>query len=660
MNFAFAQLNAPVLKCVSVLNASGDVQLNWIIPADPSGTFSKYEIYKSVSPGGPFSIAGTVTNYVQNSFVVIGTSANVQSQYFYVKTVDTGNQSSAPSDTLRSIFLNIVWSFDGVVRLNWNKIHNPLFASSASTFTLSRELPANTWTPIYTGSNLNYNDTMMLCSSNYNYKLEIADATGCSSLSNIIGGTFMNLQRPPILQVDSVSVDPNTGYVTIGWEASYASDVSEYIIYQKNNLGVLVAVDTVYGRNNTVYTYTASSASSTSEIFSVVAGDSCGNLSIPNVGNNTMLLSSGYDLCGRTVNLSWTAYQNMINGILRYDIYASVNGGPFSIVGNTTSTNFSHTGLNSGDTYCYYVRVWNGNNLYSASSNKVCELANTPQAPSYVYVNSVSVTESKQIQIVYTVDITKPFKGVNLFKSTDGVIFTSLGFNANLGSTTQFYIDTDVKPSEKRYYYKVQITDSCGNPASFSNVSHNIILQVKHDEESLFYNQLTWDDYGTWLGNVASYNIYRAVNGLFDPTPIANVNNTTFNYRDDVQDFVSDKGKFGYYVEAVEGAGNTYGFNDKATSNRVDTYVEAHIFVPNAFAPKGLNNVWLPVAQYVEKTDYTVRVFDRWGTKVFETNSDTEGWTGNGATDDVYVYLIDYKNARGEYIQIKGHLNIVR
>ena len=169
MNFAFAQLNAPVLKCVSVLDASGGGQLNWIIPADPSGTFSKYEIYKSVSPGGPFSIAGTVTNYVQNSFVVIGTSANVQSQYFYVKTVDTGNQSSAPSDTLRSIFLNIVWSFDGVVRLNWNKIHNPLFASSASTFTLSRELPANTWTPIYTGSNLNYNDTMMLCSSNYNF-----------------------------------------------------------------------------------------------------------------------------------------------------------------------------------------------------------------------------------------------------------------------------------------------------------------------------------------------------------------------------------------------------------------------------------------------------------------------------------------------------------
>ena len=68
----------------------------------------------------------------------------------------------------------------------------------------------------------------------------------------------------------------------------------------------------------------------------------------------------------------------------------------------------------------------------------------------------------------------------------------------------------------------------------------------------------------------------------------------------------------------------------------------------------------MPIAQYVEKTDYKVMVFNRWGTKVFETTSDTEAWNGSNTTDDVYVYIIEYKNARGEYIQLKGHLNLVR
>lgn len=57
---------------------------------------------------------------------------------------------------------------------------------------------------------------------------------------------------------------------------------------------------------------------------------------------------------------------------------------------------------------------------------------------------------------------------------------------------------------------------------------------------------------------------------------------------------------------------------------------------------KGVNRVWMPVAQFIEKTDYHVTVFDRWGKKVFETASDTKGWTGDGYEDNTYVYLVEY------------------
>ena len=101
-------------------------------------------------------------------------------------------------------------------------------------------------------------------------------------------------------------------------------------------------------------------------------------------------------------------------------------------------------------------------------------------------------------------------------------------------------------------------------------------------------------------------------------------------------------------------------FLDSAKSNPADAYLEVNVFVPNAFAPKGINNVWLPISQYVEKTDYKVSVFNKWGDVVFTTNSDTQGWDGHLATDDIYAYLIEYKNARGEFIQLKGHITIIK
>ena len=183
--------------------------------------------------------------------------------------------------------------------------------------------------------------------------------------------------------------------------------------------------------------------------------------------------------------------------------------------------------------------------------------------------------------------------------------------------------------------------NECNRVFSNSKINLSIHPLVKEGHILIFNNTLTWDDYTKWSGGVSSFNIYRAVNGVFDPTPISNLPVGIKMYIDNVQDFVSAQGKFTYYVEAVEGAGNIYGFMDKAKSNPADAYVEVSVFVPNAFAPKGLNSVWLPVAQYVEKTDYKVMVFNRYGVKIFETQSDTEGWTGDAATDDVYVYLID-------------------
>jgi gliding motility-associated-like protein len=603
---------------------------------------------------------GAVNTYTQTTFTHTPSNIGLQSQYYYVTTI-SGTNTSVPSDTLRSIFLILSNPGNGVVGLNWNAIKTPSLLTSSPSYTLSREAPAGNWTPIYSGNKLNYKDTIYRCKVYYNYKVEISDSYGCISISNIPGDTCYNVQSPKIIALDSVSVN-SSGQAVIGWEPAASSDVVSYIIYSVSPGNFLTGLDTIYGYNNTSFTYTGSLAGTSSEGYCIAAIDSCGNYSIPSISHNSIFLNAPtYDLCLRTASFAWTPYSNLPKGILKYDIYCSVNGNSYTNIGSTLSTSFSHTALIPGDVYCYIIRVKNTDLSISASSNVQCVTASGLPGPSYAYINSVSViTENKQIEISFTIDDTNPYKGCNIYKSEDGLTFTKLAFVPYSAITPQKYLDKNVKTSEKNYFYKIQVADNCNNPGVWSDTSKTILLHVSSDIENIFYNTLTWDDYSKWNASVESFNIYRAVNGVFDPNPISNVSYATRTYLDDVQNFVSDKGKFSYFVEAVEGSGNIYGFKDVAKSNPADAYLEVSVFVPNAFAPKGINNVWLPIAQYVEKTDYKVMVFNRWGTKVFETTDDTEGWTGDAATDEVYVYVIEYKNARGEYIQLKGHFNIIR
>ena len=167
-----AQVAAPILRCVSVTSPNSTT-LSWIIPPDPSGLFTEYQIYTSAT-GLSFSLAGTVNSYAQTTFVHAPSNTSSQSYYYYVVTVSNGGtMTSASSDTLKSIYLNITGAnVNGVANLNWNAIRTPLLPSSSPTYTVSREYPAGTWTTIYTGNKLNYKDTIYRCKVFYNYKVE--------------------------------------------------------------------------------------------------------------------------------------------------------------------------------------------------------------------------------------------------------------------------------------------------------------------------------------------------------------------------------------------------------------------------------------------------------------------------------------------------------
>ncbi len=661
LNIGLGQVGAPSLRCLSVNNL-GNVTLTWQIPPDPLTQFTRYEIYSASTAAGPFNFVANVTTYTQTNYLHATNSGSVQSQYYYLKTIYSGTVSSSPSDTLRTLFLNLSNSLGQAV-MNWNATRTPLLPSASNNYTLEREDLPTIWTNIYSGSSLNFNDIISVCNIFYHYKIKTSDAVGCISESNIDGGLFTDKTVPDIPHLDSVSVD-NLGQAQLGWKSAIANDTKGYNIYKFNS--VWTKEGTVIGKMNTSFTNTASIAGTMSEKYCIAAFDSCGNEGLQGITNDTeqstLFLKATYNFCSRSATLNWNAYTNLLNNVLLYDVYCSVNGGTETAIASGTTTSYTHVNLNPSSTYNYFIRVRNVGKTISAKSNQVPITANVSTNLFNVYIRSVSVNLSKQIEITYSIDNSSNavFKGITVFRSIDGFSFQQIGFQAYSTTTTQTYVDAEVNATEQNYYYKIQISDDCGNPGEISNTSKSILLKVSNDEETIFNNILSWDDYSSWKGNVISYNIYRSVNGIFGATPIANVSSSVKTYTDDVQDYASAEGKFIYYVEAVEDNTNPLGFMDKATSNTADVLLDAKIFIPTAFAPNGINKIWMPVTQYVEKTDYRVTIYNRWGTKVFETNSDKEGWNGEDAPNDIYAYHINFKNARGKLVQLRGFLNLIK
>lgn len=90
--------------------------------------------------------------------------------------------------------------------------------------------------------------------------------------------------------------------------------------------------------------------------------------------------------------------------------------------------------------------------------------------------------------------------------------------------------------------------------------------------------------------------------------------------------------------------------------------------VPNAFTPNNdlLNDDFRVKGYFDGIKDFKMKVFNRWGELIFETDNPEKGWNGqknnNGyeAPQDVYVYLVEFKTPRDEPKSVKGHVTLLR
>jgi len=90
------------------------------------------------------------------------------------------------------------------------------------------------------------------------------------------------------------------------------------------------------------------------------------------------------------------------------------------------------------------------------------------------------------------------------------------------------------------------------------------------------------------------------------------------------------------------------------------------LHMPNAFTPNGdgLNDVFSPITSPKNIKNYHLKIYNRWGIVVFESNNLEQGWdgtyAGNYCETGIYIWHLLLEKNNGKTWSDKGTVNIIR
>ncbi|MCC6253074.1 MAG: gliding motility-associated C-terminal domain-containing protein [Bacteroidia bacterium] len=659
-------VKSPKLHCANVLS-NGDVELTWEIPEDTASTFNSYHIYSATSPNGPYTIVDSVFNYNQSTYTHVGAGANTGSRYYFVKTRSgcLGKVLVPALDTLQTIYLDIGPASNNNYTVTWNALHTPPLSSSYPFYRLYKKINNGPWTQVTTTSNFSYDDNFVNCHVLVKYRVELQDSLGCISTSNVDSALFTKTTPPPDLALDSASVILSNQLVCLGWAPSTDNQVYAYLIMQEIN-GNLVPIDTVYGLNNTSYINNNASPGNGPEIYGIAPIDSCNNVGNITVLHHTIFLTKDINSCLGKADLIWSPYFGF-SGISKYLIYVKEDNQPYQLAATVSGSTqkYSYTNMNNSSTYCFYVRALSTQGNISAASNEVCFVANVIDLADYTYLNYATVENDFTAELKCYIDTSADiYSYLVTRKNIPGGTTDTLGiFTIDTYDEFIRHFDNSAKTQETAYEYQIFVIDACGNLTGISNIGTTVLLEGK--ALAGFVNQLKWSDYREWDGKVMHYNLYSCDDYLkHNASLISTVDSAGKLIEHDVSEITPPNGKICYYVEAVEGSGNQFGFTEKSYSNVICLEQEPVLYIPNAFVIDGHSPNFGPKGIFINMAaTYEFTIWNRWGEKIFETTTPGQNWDvtykGSKVPQGVYLYMLDFTSIKGKTIHRSGIVTVI-
>jgi gliding motility-associated-like protein len=484
----------------------------------------------------------------------------------------------------------------------------------------------------------------------------------CAGQIKLTSDTLDN--EPPALNPVLVVTVVDNRTVEVRWRRNPSSKVVGYIVYKQTPSGFL-PIDTVRSRDIISFLDRTANPTVKSEIYQVLAIDACGSTSLFDQNHNTIRLQAKQSKCAQTISLNWNLYKNWANPTSKHDIWVSINGRSAYLLASVGATDTAYTIRNvpDRDRYTIVVRAVQAITNITSQSNDTSIVADIIQPVKILLMKNATVNNKEQVEIVWRWNLTAKIDSVRILRSNDGSNYQEIKRYKPVYPIDDeaYFVDSTARVGDSTYYYYVETKDDCG-AKRVSNYARTILLRVNSVASSR-QNRLWWESYVFPLGTTLGYQPNRIINNAITPIGLP-LDVSASEFLDPVS---VDEPRVCYRV----GANYKYvlpdGSSEEATSlsNKVCLDQYAKMWMPNAFTPGGKNPEFRPLLTFTDNiASFNMQIFDRWGSRIFQTSDTNQGWDGkHGATDlpqGAYTYFVRLVQNNQDVVEKSGIVMLIR
>jgi fibronectin type 3 domain-containing protein len=527
-------------QSLTATEGNNQVSLTWTAPSSNGGSaITQYRVYRSTINGGPYTNIDNTTNLF---YVDITASNGIL--YYYVVTADNDKGEGGFSNQVAATPATIPGAPQSVsstkgnnqVVLNWvAPISNG--GSAITQYHIYRSTTSGgPYTEIGFSVTLTYTDNTVVNGNIYYYVITSENSKGEGGFSNQVSAIPSTIPSVP----QSLQLTIGNNQIVLNWTTPLSDGgltITGYRIFRSlssggsyieiGTSGTLSYIDNTANNGNTYY-YIVKAFNT--------EGDSLASSEV--LGTPSTFPSSPQNLQGdgqnNTIIISWNApVSDGGSTITQYQVYrANITGGPYILIANVTTLNYTDYTVFNGITYYYVVTATNINGEGSQS----LEIGVKPSTVASSPLNLNATSENLKI----TINWAEPLNDGGSFIFEYRVYrseFIDGPFKNTANVTGLSYIDFNVE-NGVTYFYKISAVNQNGESGS-SNIIDGTPSTIPFPPANLSgigentFALLSWElpenDGGA---EIIEYNIYRSNESEGIPILIGSTSELTYNDTD--------------------------------------------------------------------------------------------------------------------------------